>query len=164
MPGKVAFSHLLYTTSRSVHDGEIFAVNIYGIYSHIDMYNSNRNTIWNKKTETTQIIYDVTQYVWYALTSYSGNDMTLNPRKDYKWCTKRVNYNIFHWWLSRPDQYLDLVYLWPLRAHPIIPEYNGTWPASLCELKSRHGCEINNSVLKPLLHIFHCLAISELIL
>ena len=54
---------------------------IYNIYSHIDMYNSNRNTI-QKKKETTQMIYEVTQYVWYALISYGGNDMTLNPRKD----------------------------------------------------------------------------------
>ena len=37
-----------------------------------------------KKEETTQINYEVTQYVWYALISYSGNDMTLNPRKDYE--------------------------------------------------------------------------------
>ena len=57
---------------------------IYNIYSHIDMYNSNRNTIWTKKKETTQIIYMVTQYVWNALISYSGNDMTMKPIKDYK--------------------------------------------------------------------------------
>ena len=57
--------------------------------------------------------------------------MTLNPRKDYKWCTKRINCNIFHCWLSRSHQYVNLGYLWTHRAHPILHEYNGSWPSSL---------------------------------